>query len=121
MSDVIEIRGLRVVAAHGVLPAEQARSQPFELDLDVEVDAAAAARNDDLADAVDYGILVELVTEVVRGGPYRLLETIAESVAAAVLARPGVGGVSVTIRKVRPPIAMDVATVGVRVTRRSTS
>ena len=53
--DRIELRGLRVLGAHGVLPEEQQRAQPFEVDLDLELDLRPAGRSDALADTVDYG------------------------------------------------------------------
>ena len=49
--DVIELRGLRVMGTHGVLPEEHARAQPFEVDLDVEADLAIAGDSDDHAAA----------------------------------------------------------------------
>jgi dihydroneopterin aldolase len=88
------------------------------VDFDVEVDTARAAASDDLADAVDYGHLVSLAGEAMRGGPHRLLETLAESVARALLSVPGVLAASVTVRKLRPPVPADITSAGVRVTRR---
>src|SRR5437899_1437581 len=49
MSDVVEIRGLRVMGTHGVLDEERQRAQPFEVDIDVETDLAPAGRSDELA------------------------------------------------------------------------
>ncbi|HUZ19043.1 MAG TPA: dihydroneopterin aldolase [Acidimicrobiales bacterium] len=118
MSDTIEIRGLRVLGTHGVLASEQERPQPFELDLDVVADLAEAARSDDLAETVDYGPLVAAARQVVETGRYRLLEALAVAVADAVLAEPRVESVAVGVRKLRPPLAADVATIGVRVVRR---
>ena len=119
MTGTIEIRGLRVVAAHGALPGEQEHPQPFEVDLDVEVETARAAETDELQDAVDYGRLVEVAAEVVRSGPFRLLETLAERVAGAVVATPGVASATVTVRKLRPPVPFDLGDAGVRIERRS--
>ncbi len=116
--DRLEIRGLRVVAVHGVLPEETERAQPFELDLDVWADLAPAARSDDLGDTVDYG---ELVTRAARaaGAPRcALLEAVAGRVADAVLgADARISAVAVTVRKLRPPVPVDVASAGVRVLR----
>lgn len=117
MTGTIEIRGLRVVGTHGALAFERERGQPFEVDFDVEVDAARAAGSDELSDAVDYGRLVALVAGVVRDRSFRLLETLAETIADALVATDGVNGVTVTVRKVRPPVAEDLASAGVRVTR----
>lgn len=116
-SDRLEIRGLRVVAAHGALPEERDRPQPFEVDLDVGVDTRGAARSDDLADTVDYAEVIASALAVVSGDHRQLLESLAEAVAEAVLDLPGVRWVTATVRKLRPPVPYDLASAGVRVTR----
>ena len=65
MTSAIQLRGLRAVGTHGVLPEEQARAQPFEIDLDVEADLRAAGQSDALTDTVDYGALAEAAARVV--------------------------------------------------------
>lgn len=117
MSDLIELRGLRVVGVHGALPEEQTRSQPFEVDLDVEVDLASAGRTDDLGDTLDYGAVAELVAKVVTGEHFQLLERLAERIAEAVLEDPRATSVTVAVRKLRPPVPVDLSTAGVRITR----
>ena len=52
-------RGLRALGVHGVLPEEQVRPQPFEVDVELIVDLAAAAASDRLDDTVDYGAVAE--------------------------------------------------------------
>jgi FolB domain-containing protein len=116
--DRIELRGLRMVCAVGVPDAERARPQPVELDLDLVVDAAAAAGEDDLAATADYAGVLDAVAAVVSGSAYRLLETLAEAVAAAVLADDRVDEVVVGLRKLQPPVPYDLASAGVRITRR---
>ena len=117
-SDRIEVRALRVVATHGALPEERQRAQPFELDLDVWVDTAAAGANDRLADTVDYGVVVERVAALVRDTSFLLLEALAHAVAGAVIELDSrVERVAVAVRKLRPPIDEDVGSVGVRVVR----
>jgi dihydroneopterin aldolase len=118
MADRIELRGLRVTATHGVLPEEQTRAQPFELDLDIEADLRAAGASDALEDTVDYGTLAETAARVVAAERHALLERVAERVAAEVLHHGRVEAVTVTIRKVRPPVPVDLASAAVRVTRR---
>jgi dihydroneopterin aldolase len=116
--DRIEVRGLRVVATHGALPEERERAQPFELDLDVFTDTAVAGRSDQLSDTVDYGAVVEGVAALVRVTSFLLLEALAGAVAGAILdLDPRVERVAVVVRKLRPPIGEDVASVGVRVVR----
>jgi dihydroneopterin aldolase len=116
--DRIELRGLRVLGVHGVLPEERVKAQPFELDLDLEVDLADAGRSDALDDTVDYAGVVDRAGAVIAGpGKYRLLEALAEAIAAAALEDVRVVSVTVGLRKLEPPLAADIATVGVRITR----
>jgi dihydroneopterin aldolase len=116
--DRIEIRALRVVATHGALAEEQQRAQPFELDLDIWLDTTTAGASDRLADTVDYGAVVERVATLTRDTSFLLLEALADAVALAVTGLdPRVEQVAVVVRKLRPPIAEDVESVGVRVVR----
>ena len=120
MNDRIELRGLRVVTLVGALPEEHERAQPVELDLDVEADLSVAGDSDELIDTIDYGALCDVVElTIIDGGHVRLLEALAERVAVAVLAVDGrITEVTVAVRKVRPPVPQDLATSGVRITRR---
>ena len=106
-----------MVATHGCLDEEKERAQPFELDLDVEFDMAPAAGSDAVGDTVDYGRLVHEVTAVVAGEHFSLVEALAERVAQVVLTDDRVRSVVVAVRKLRPPVAVDLATAGVRITR----
>ena len=118
MSDRIEIRDLRVTGTHGVLPEERDRAQPFSVDIVAWVDMEAAQQSDDLADTVDYGALAQTAAEVVGGRSYRLLEALCGRLASALLiVDPRLEAVEVTVRKLRPPLALDVGSTGVRVRR----
>jgi dihydroneopterin aldolase len=117
VTDRIELRGLRAVGIHGVLPEEQTRAQPFEVDLDVEADLRSAGRSDDLGDTIDYGALATAVAGVVTDERHALLERLAERIAEAVLVDARVTSVTVTLRKLRPPVPVDLASAGVQVVR----
>lgn len=117
--DRIQLRGLRVVGTHGVLPEEKARAQPFGIDLDLAVDLAPACRSDRLSDTVDYGEVATRVAGVVAGRSFELLEALAGAVAEVALASDlRITSVTVHLCKLRPPLALDVGSVGVRITRR---
>ena len=119
-ADRIELRGLRAVGTHGVLLEEHERGQPFEVDLDIVADLAGAGRSDDLADTVDYGAVAEAVANVLGGPHADLLEHLAERVVDAVLAVAGplAEEVTVTVRKLRPPVPIDLASSAVTIVRR---
>jgi len=106
------------VGTHGALPEEQDRAQPFEVDLDLAVDLAPAGATDRLVDTVDYGAVAAVVARVVGGESHRLLERLATRIADDVGALdPGIASVTVTVRKLRPPVPVDLASAGVRITR----
>jgi dihydroneopterin aldolase len=117
--DLIQLHGLRVVGTHGVLPEEKRRAQPFEADLDLSVDLAPAAASDRLSDTVDYAGVAEQAAAIITGPPsYELLEALAGAVARATLAADRrITSVTVRLRKLQPPLAVDIATVGVTITR----
>ena len=115
--DALELRGLRVLGVHGALVEEQSRAQPFEVDLDVEADLSVAGRTDALDDTIDYGAVVASVERVVQSEHHQLLERLAERIAEEVLADERVTAVTVSVRKLRPPVPQDLATSGVRITR----
>jgi dihydroneopterin aldolase len=118
-SDRIELRGLRVLGTHGVLPEERHRAQPFEVDVDIEASLADAGRSDDLADTIDYGAVSLAVAGVVAGPHADLIEHLAARIVDAVFAAggPRAASVGVTVRKLRPPVAVDLATAAVSITR----
>ncbi|MFZ0664995.1 MAG: dihydroneopterin aldolase [Acidimicrobiales bacterium] len=118
---MIELRGLRVLGHHGVSDQERDSAQPFELDIDVVLDegaGVAAAASDDVEDTVDYGLVSEEAAAVVSGSTFHLIESLAEAVANAVLKHDPVAEVTVVVRKLRPPVPVDLWTAGVRITRR---
>ena len=118
MNDRIEVRDLRVLGVHGALAEEQARAQPFAVDIVAWLDMEAAQQSDDLADTVDYGALAQTAADVVGGRSYRLLEALAGRLASVLLVvDPRLQAVEVTVRKLRPPLALDVGSTGVRVRR----
>ncbi len=84
-ADRLLISDLLTSCRVGVTGWEQARPQPIWIDVELQVDAARAAATDDLQHAIDYAHLVTLVREAVQVKVYKLLETMAEEVAALIL------------------------------------
>src|SRR3977135_1693019 len=64
--DTIILAGIRALGAHGVLPEEQGRPQPFEVDVELSVDLASAGRSDVLSDTIDYDGLAARVVQIVE-------------------------------------------------------
>src|SRR5260221_14583184 len=95
----IVIAGLRELGVHGVLPEEQTRPQPFEVDVELTVDLSSAGESDALDDTVDYSAVAEAVSRVVTSERYFLLERLATRIAEVCPVDQRVTGVAGTGRK----------------------
>lgn len=113
--DRIVVQGLRLSGRHGVDEAERVDDQTFEIDIELQIDRTE--KIDDLDATVDYTSLIDEARKVVEGEPVRLVETLAESIAAGALSSPLAREVLVKVRKTSPRIEADVDRVGVEVRR----
>jgi dihydroneopterin aldolase len=74
-----------------------------------------ASLNDDITQTTNYAAVITRVVAIAQEGKFLLLETLVSRVAEAVLAMDSdIDAVTVSVRKLRPPVPEDVATVGVR-------
>jgi dihydroneopterin aldolase/2-amino-4-hydroxy-6-hydroxymethyldihydropteridine diphosphokinase len=115
--DQIRLTGIAATGFHGVLEEERRAGQPFVADVVVHLDTRRAAAGDDLSHTVDYGELARRVHAVLGGEPAALVETVAERIAATVLAHPGVQAVDVTVHKPAAPIEVPFDDVVVSIRR----
>ena len=89
------LSGIHAEGRHGARPGEKDMPQPFVVDLDVEVDAAG-----DAVDATaDYREVTDAVREIVEGGSFDLIESMAEAIAVRVGAFPHVARVTAVVHK----------------------
>ena len=115
--DTIILSGIRALGAHGVLPEEQGRPQPFEVDVELSVDLGAAGKSDALSDTIDYDGLAAQIVQIVEAGGMSLLEALAARIASVCRADPRVTAVVVTVKKLRPPVPVHMDHVAVRIER----
>jgi dihydroneopterin aldolase len=117
VTDTIELRDIRFSAIVGVLPEERERQQPLSVDIDIVRDFTEAARHDDIDATTNYAHVITKAITIAQHGEFQLLETLAHRIASGVLGVDvAIKSVTVTVRKLRPPVPEDVATVGVRCT-----
>jgi dihydroneopterin aldolase len=115
-------RGIRHLFVHdlvlacriGVYPREQDTPQRVRLNLDLGV-AETGRPPEELADVVDYAALVERVRESVGRHHIRLVESLAEEIAALCLEDSRVRSVRVRVEKLEA--IADAAAVGVEIER----
>jgi dihydroneopterin aldolase len=104
--DRILLEGIVLYGRHGVLDAERELGQRFVVDLELRLDLTKAGTTDALSATVDYGGVAALVRGLVEGPPMDLIETVAERLAAAVLAHDArIDAVRVKVAK--PDVRLD--------------
>lgn len=115
--DRIVLSGMRFEGRHGATDEEREWPQLIELDVELWLDLSLAGRSDDLAATVDYGPVIELCRDIVERRSFRLLEAIAEAVAATILDATVAETVVVRVRKPAVPIDADLDFAGVEIRR----
>ena len=103
-SDRIILEGMQFYGYHGGSPEERSLGQPFQVDLEAELDLSIAGKSDSRDDTVSYTHLYRLVQEVMGGAPKNLLEAVAEEIATRALDSFPLRGMMVRVKKTRPPI-----------------
>ena len=114
--DRILLEGIQIPAALGVTAAERRMRRPVLLDLEVETDLRRAGQTDRIGDTLHYKRIFEIVEDVAGNQAHKLVEALAERIAAAVLAKFAAAAVTVTVRKPKP-IAGVLEHAGVRIRR----
>lgn len=83
--DTIYLHGLTCQSTIGVWPWEKKITQSLVFDIDLQTDISAAAKSDDLQDALDYQALSDRVCEFAGNNSFDLIETLVERLAALIL------------------------------------
>jgi dihydroneopterin aldolase len=114
--DTIFLHGLEVQAVIGVWEWERRITQVVRFDLQMSADAAAAARTDAIEDALNYKDVAKRVIEIAETSEFRLVETLAETVARTVLTEFSLDWIRVSVAK--PGAIEGAQEVGVTLERR---
>lgn len=116
--DKIILNKMSFYGYHGVFPEETKLGQRFIIDLTVEADLKKAGETDSLDASIHYGEIYQVCKEIVEGKPYKLIEALAERIAAELLkCYQGISVVTVKVIKPDPPIPGHYESVAVEITR----
>ncbi len=116
--DEIIIENLQVYAHHGVYQEENDNGQNFYVNAVLYTNTAKAGKDDNLELTTDYGKVCRFIHKLISENVYKLIETVAEKTAEAVLKEfPLVEGITLEIRKPEAPIGLEFQSVSVKITR----
>lgn len=112
--DFIFIEELRVRAWVGIYPREKALPQTVELNLTFGV-PDSAAEHDDIADTIDYAVVIERIHKELAERHFNLIETLGEFVVNLLFDEFGAPWVKIRIAKIG--VMKGVRRVGVYIQR----
>ena len=116
--DRIIVEAIEFYGYHGAFYEEQVVGHRYVVDVELRIDAQAAAASDSLPDTVNYAEVARRIVEVGTREQYRLLEALAERLAAVILKEyPTVEVVRLKVCKERPPMETIAARVCVEIER----
>jgi len=116
VSDFILLQGIQVPAALGVTVAERRMRRPVLLDIEVKRDLRKSGRSDSIRQTVNYKGIYDIAEDVAGNREHRLVESLSDRIARAVLTQFDVEAVTITVRK-PTPISGVLQYAGVRITR----
>ena len=113
--DSVFVRGLEFEGNHGYSAAERRGTRRFRVNLTLELELAAAAKSDRIADTVDYFKVSEIVVALGTKSTFRLLEALAGAIAEKIQDLYPRAAVMIELEKLAPPCPGVPAACGVRV------
>lgn len=118
MNDTITLSRLALYAHHGVHAEEARLGQRFYVSLTCSLDLKPAGHADDYRQTVCYASLAKLVYEIGTTRRFRIIEGLAEVIAAAVLDQfPLITSVTVRVEKPEAPVPFILDGVAVEIRR----
>ena len=114
--DVIVIRDLRVEASIGIHKRERHVKQTLSIDLDIGLPGEAVFSSDKVADTIDYEQVTLRIRDLAASAHFRLVETVADRVAALLIKDFGAPWCKVNVAKLG--ILANARLVGVSIERR---
>ena len=113
--DKIILEDLRIEAVIGIWEWERRVRQVVSLDVEMAADIRRAAATDDIDDALDYKRIAKRLIDCVEASEFKLVETLAETLARIVVTEFGVGWVKLAVSK--PGAIEGSRNVGVQIER----
>ena len=116
--DKIVLKGVKIMGNHGVLASEKELGQPFEIDLEFGLNLSLSGLSDDLQQTVSYALVYEILKEEVANKCYDLIEKLAYTIVARVLAfDERIEWAEVSLKKPHAPIFGHFEYAGVVIRR----
>ena len=116
--DKIKINNLEIFCNHGVFPEENILGQKFLVSAILYTNTRSAGLSDDITKSINYGDICHFIDKYMKGHTFKLIETVAENLANALLAETkNLEKIELEIKKPWAPVALPIEDVSVRIER----
>jgi dihydroneopterin aldolase len=115
--DKIIVKNIKAYGYHGALSEENVLGQNFYADVTLYKSLQKAGLTDDLTKSISYVDVYYDVEDLIKNRKFKLIESLAETIAHSILVKYGIEKVDVEIRKPSAPINGSFDYVGVAITR----
>ena len=117
MGDRLFVHGLKFRGRHGVFEEERRDGRDFRVDVEVALSSRRCGSGDALVETVDYRDIAQIVLDIAHGPSRHLIETLANEMAARMLAELPLEVVDITLRKYADGVPGDPEWVAIAVRR----
>ena len=115
--DYVFVENLQIETVIGIYEWEQNTRQNVRIDLQLACDASAAAKTDEIDQALNYHAVCNRLEDFVGKTRHKLVETLADRIAELILSEFGVSWLKVSVSK--PGAVPSADNVGVVIERSS--
>ena len=99
MKDKVIVKNLVLPCTVGVSEEERTKKQNVVIDIEIFYELTNAGTTDDINKTISYSKVREKVTETVTKGEFKLLESLAETIASLILKDSDASQVTVAVKK----------------------
>ena len=108
----IKINKIKLFGYHGLYEIEKKKGQEFVISAEIELMNNNNYR-DDIGNTVDYTDIINKIKNVFNTQRYRLIETLSIDISNKIMEDQAIKSVIISIKKISPPIEMDLESVEV--------
>ncbi|HUW50046.1 MAG TPA: dihydroneopterin aldolase [Sulfuricella sp.] len=97
--DIVFLEEIKLDIVIGIYEWERKVSQTIRIDIEIGLPHSRAGKSDDIADTIDYGVVMERIRQTAGEKHFSLVEALAEHIAELIRSEFGAPWVKVSVAK----------------------
>lgn len=117
MESTLILEGIEISGHCGLTQDERSHLQPIRIDLEIDCANSQAGETDNIQHTIDYAQIINRLLEIGTCNRFYLVESLADYIMRTLFDEFPIIGLSIWVRKTRPPLKATLNSVGVRLSR----